>query len=344
MTYIRLEYTHCLESGMPFLLRPSDFAVLPVIPDHQADFMQLFPTLTRAVQLTHSDHSGLPESEIQDLLSSLQSAASWVQRTNHEATDPVHIVKLSVQSSFNALALHRTHVALLALLLEQDDPHLRSRLSSDMISPALSLLDTFGTLFDTIEEHAAAESIKGWKVLVMAFVRNSVFNAMSYLLTFLSRSLADPSLLALRGSSHAALDSAHVFRKIRLTLRRCTCTLDVSIQCVKENVAYSAYLKCVEERYRLFVEKGLADIDLASEQGRIVMESLGQTMNEMLDLAEEALQHNQSTFRLDVLEKPTDKLDSFNDLSNGEQLTLMDDWDWPWYNTLPDIIWSQSAM
>ncbi|KAF4551074.1 Transcription factor lepE-like protein [Elsinoe fawcettii] len=341
VTYLRLEYMHSLETGMPFLFRTSDFDVNIDFrsggskQDHQADFMQMLPVISKVLQMTHTSRSGLPEHEIKDLLESLQLGSAAMQVSIYTELDSSQQLLVKMQTTINALCFHRTHVALLALLLEQSDHDLRSRLTSDMVTPALMILDSFNSLCEAIESKASAETIKGWQVLMMSTVRIPVYNATAYLLTFLQKSLVEPNLLALRGSTPAALDSSHIFRKIRMALKTARCTLDISVHCVKENVAYAAFLKSVEERYRMFVEKGVADVDLTSEEGRFVLDSFAETMDEMLDLASAAIQSSTDA-------PPQDDFgtSNFADLTSVDQFNMMENWDWPWDSLDGDSLWT----
>ncbi|KAG8632018.1 hypothetical protein KVT40_001158 [Elsinoe batatas] len=337
-TYIRLEYLHCLETGMPFLLRPSDFDVTARSTtrngsdDHQAEFMQMLPVLASALQLTSSSRSGMSEHEVKALLEDLKARSSATNSAQRPSNEPGHDVLSTIQASMNAILFYRTHVAMLGLILEQEDGALRPRLTQDMVTPALQVLDIFTALFDTITARVAPESVKGWQILLMSFIRVTIYNAIGYLLTFLQKSLVDPTLLALRGTSPAALDSSHIFRKIRLALKTTRCTIGLSFSCVRENVAFPAILRSVEVRYRLFVEKGLVDVDLASPEGQVVVDSLAETMDEMLNEATQALESSRNTFQ-------QEEWNSFADLPSGDQLTLLNEWDWPWYSVMSDTMW-----
>ncbi|KAF2226010.1 hypothetical protein BDZ85DRAFT_247967 [Elsinoe ampelina] len=338
VTYTRLEYLHCLETGMPFLLRPSDFDVdvghqaQERRDDHGAEFMEMLPVLAKSLQLTFSSRSGMPEDEVRELLEDLRNGSLAASPHPQPVDESSQGLLSTIRNSMNAILFYRTHVALLGLLLEQEDSALRTRLTQDMVTPALQVLDIFNALFDTVARTVSPECVKGWQILLMSFIRVTIDNAIGYLLTFLQKSLADPTLLALRGISPAALDSSHIFRKIRLALKTKRCTMDLSFSCIRENVAFPALLRSVEVRYRLFVEKGLVDVELDSPEGRAVVNSLAETMDEMLDEATRALESSRNIVQ-------QEEWNSFADLSSGDQLTLLNDWDWPWYSVMPDTMW-----
>ncbi|KAF2151459.1 hypothetical protein K461DRAFT_173289 [Myriangium duriaei CBS 260.36] len=349
--YIHLDFEHSLQSGMPFLLRPADFDAdfeprhIPGGCTHLCNFMQLFPLLSQALQLTNSSRSNASLSDTIEILSRLQHKSQSFIKVEEPTAMTQHDLLHNIRSSMTPIILFRVQVGLFALTL--DKPEIRKQYNlQNLLTPPLCVLERFLSLLQQVDDIIPQDSVRLWKIFVISLFRHTLYNSVGYILHFLQRSLFDESLLACKGTLPAAMDSTRIFRKIRLTLEILRCTFDVSIQCIRENTTQMVYLRYVEERHRRFIEKGTEHFDVNSAEGKAVTDCLCDTIDDMLHVAEDALGlgHNgisPSQMPPGAGQFDPNVMDSMMNMPFAEAFALPEDSNWPWVGEDFQLDWMQ---
>ncbi|GAM91035.1 hypothetical protein ANO11243_090820 [Dothideomycetidae sp. 11243] len=334
--YLYLDYEHSLQCGMPFLLRPSDFDVTftDSRPPNEASpgkpFVDLFPILSQSLQLTHSLSSTHSPTEICKLLEALQRRAQDIVPISESPVTNARDLIRNIRTSMLSILLYRTQVGLYSRTLDYPETRSALHLSSTLLSPAVSLMETFTTL---IQQSSTLTPSRSWTLFIPSLFRHSVYNSIGHTLHFLHRSLSDSSL-------HSELDSTQLFRLIHTSLNSMRVTLEVSFQCAREQTSHAIYLRYVEERYARFINQGVRSFEPDTEDGRAVVGGMCEAIDDVLRRAERALgiQSVDTEGRGEVdgqtavgmgMPATIEGADAMNGfLPEGFELPV--DWEWPW--------------
>lgn len=355
-TYLILEFQHSLESGIPFLLRPSDFDVRnpggfgSLRDKHLCEFMRAFPALAAGLQLTHSNATKPRPGEVNKILHQLQAATKNSVHVASSSDGPEIEAVRRLQAAFVPTLANRLHVALLNVLLEHGTPAIRQQVTTDMYKPPLAILDQLNDLMETAEKEQEPDVRSALQKIIWSATRSASFNAGSYLLCFLKAALCDQTLLTLRGPPSMAHESSFIFRKLRALVDWAAKTFDWgSYQPIKETGGFNAYLYAVEALYRVYVETGSCDPDLMSENGAVVVDAMGSGIEDIYERA--GLRIGPGENPVVALPKSlggrkisqTTSTPDF--MLNDLDPLFFEQWDWPWQDLIPnsETSWSTPA-
>jgi len=293
LTLNLMDIGHSVEAGMPYYLRTCDYDHIngPELDDmssYEKRLATALPTWSNFLVSIVSSRSTPQTSSTAVALSNLAS-----QHADNEPSIPNGQPQQysSITRALQTVTLRNLDLRLLLAFdsgaLFHDPNQTSSKTAASLLASAKAILAHQKRLYDLADQFEQPART-AWHHLFVSLFRCTYAYASSTILLILRRTIFDDP------AQRAPLPPGETIDDLLSIVNRCldfttNNSLALSIELIKEAMAWSGYQRSVAERLSICAQRGWKSFNMASPEGKTVMRSMGEAMDEVLRKARAAI-------------------------------------------------------
>lgn len=299
MTYCYLDLDHSLQSGMPFLLRDSDYDVrepdtaVQFWPNYEQRRYSAMPDWARVIHLSHSDKASVSAADLSNLQQRLEELTLPPVAAPNSA-DPVSFgtaygIPAAIQRAVFDCCNYRMIGVLHLPFSDHPDAEIRYSAQHALLKSGQAILGYQAQLFTLISK--SAPSARGaWTQFVFALLRCNFYVAVCILLK-LSQHRPEPTINTQRPLvERLNLDIPTLFSTLYTSLKLMEQGYPWSPRSAKELMILSALTRGLEERLRICGELGVQDVDINAPEATPMITAMQRAMEEVVEKSKIAIE------------------------------------------------------